>query len=247
MCSARSSPLIYPIGKLPITIGGLHKSSFIDYPERLSCVLFVSGCNFSCPYCHNPDLVKEAGVAPLSRRELWAFLERRKGLLDGVVISGGEPTLRADLVSLCRKIKQLGYPIKIDTNGSRPLILKELIDKGLVDYIAMDLKTDPYRYAPLIQPTSHPEALLTSIETIMASSLAYEFRTTCLTPFVSRDIMESISRHIDGAMLYVLQRFRPKTVLDPEFFQGIDRRLDDDEMIALQSIAKRKVQRCIIR
>jgi pyruvate formate lyase activating enzyme len=230
-----------------MTIGGLHKSSFIDYPEKVSCVLFVSGCNFTCPYCHNPDLVKATTPAALSRQELWQFLESRKELLDGVVISGGEPTLNPDLVSLCRKIKRLGYPIKIDTNGSRPLILKELIDKGLVDYIAMDIKTDPYRYAPLIQPTSHPEALLTSIQTIMASSLAHEFRTTCLAPFVSRDIMGSIARHIDGAMLYVLQRFRPKTVLDPDFFQGVDRGMDDDEMIALQSIAKPRVQRCTIR
>lgn len=228
-------------------IGGLHKSSFIDYPEKVSCVLFVTGCNFDCPYCHNPDLVKEAVPAPLSRRELWEFLESRRGLLDGVVISGGEPTLHAGLVSLCRKIKRLGYPIKIDTNGSRPLILKELIDKKLVDYIAMDIKTDPYRYAPLIQPTSHPEALLASIQTIMASTLSHEFRTTCLTPFVSRDIMESITRHIEGAMLYVLQRFRPKRVLHPEFFQGVDRQIDDDEMIALQSIAQPRVQRCIIR
>ena len=133
-------------------LAGLQKNSLIDYPGKASCVLFLFGCNFDCPYCHNPDLVR-GGLschASLDEKTVYEFLERRKGLLDGVVISGGEPTLDKDLVFLCEKIKQIGYPLKLDTNGSQPQVIKRLIQEGLIDYIAMDIKTDPLHYSPLI-------------------------------------------------------------------------------------------------
>ena len=133
--------------------GGLQKYSLIDFPGKVSCVLFLSGCNFDCPYCHNPDLVRGEQLCSSSKdeAEIYAFLERRKGLLDGVVISGGEPTLVEDLAPLCEKIKGMGYPVKMDTNGSRPKVIKRLTDESLVDYIAMDIKTAPSRYATLVK------------------------------------------------------------------------------------------------
>ena len=122
--------------------GGLQKQTLIDFPGKISCVLFTSGCNFRCPYCHNPDLVRgqnKQSVA-LSEERIYNFLEKRRGFLDGVVISGGEPTLHNDLSSICQNIKEMGYPIKLDTNGSRPEILTQLIHDGHIDFIAMILK-----------------------------------------------------------------------------------------------------------
>lgn len=127
-------------------IGGWQKNTIIDYPGKVSCVLFLSGCNFSCPYCHNPNLVKVDGLPScfLDEQTVLNFLEKRRGFLGGVVISGGEPTLQRDLFVLCKRIKQIGYPVKLDTNGSRPEVLKRLLKEGLVDYIAMDIKNRPF-------------------------------------------------------------------------------------------------------
>ena len=151
-----------------MNIGGLLKNSIIDYPGKLSCGIFLSGCNFDCPYCHNPDLVKGCAgrSAEFNPGNIYRFIENRKGFLDGVVISGGEPTLQEDLFDLCRRIKNMGFPVKLDTNGSRPRVIKRLIDEGLVDYIAMDLKTDPRWYATYIKANCNAAAILSSIEII---------------------------------------------------------------------------------
>jgi pyruvate formate lyase activating enzyme len=230
-------------------LGGLQKNSFIDYPGKISCVLFVSGCNFDCPYCHNPSLVKNGPgrSVPLNRNEIFDFLERRKGFLDGVVISGGEPTLQKDLVHICKKIKKLEYPVKLDTNGSRPQMVKKLINEGLVDYIAMDIKTDPFHYSPSIKKDCNPHAILSSIQVIMNSTLPYEFRTTCVKPIVNADTIENITKIIKGAMLYVLQRFHNTNVLHPEFFKDNHVVFDEDELITLKSLAGPWVKTCIIR
>ena len=229
--------------------GGIQKNSFIDYPGRISCVLFVSGCNFECPYCHNPDLVTCGPMdsPTLNREEVFEFLERRKGFLDGVVISGGEPTLQKDIVGLCKKIKEMGYPVKLDTNGSRPQIVKQLVEGDLVDYIAMDIKTDPFHYSPVIKKGIDPDSLFSSIRTIMNSGLTYEFRTTCVKPIVDAGIVENIAKTIKGATLYALQRFINNGVLHPEFFKEGNATCDDDELMTLKSIAKPWVKQCIVR
>ena len=232
-----------------MVIGGLIKNSLIDYPGKVSCVLFLSGCNFDCPYCHNPNLVKDN----LSRHTLFQeasffdFIQTHKKLLDGVVISGGEPTLSADLPYFCERIKQAGYSIKLDTNGSRPKVIKELIDEGLVDYIAMDIKTDPSHYFPYITREALPENILSNIEIIMQSPLDYEFRTTCVKPFVDKQIIKKIAKTIRGARLYVLQRFRNNEILHPEFFQGHDIGYDEEGMMDLKSTAAQWVKNCRIR
>ena len=232
-----------------MNIGGLLKNTMIDYPGKLSCGIFLSGCNFDCPYCHNPELARGCSrhVAEIDPDSVYRFIETRKGFLDGVVISGGEPTLQADLYDLCRDIKEMGYPVKLDTNGSRPRVLKRLIAEGLVDYIAMDLKTDPVKYASYIQSGCNVDAILSSIKLIMDSAVAYEFRTTCVKPIVTAQIVENICRLIEGARMYSLQRFHKSELLHPEFFKETNYEYDDEELEQLKAVAEPWVEKCILR
>ena len=230
-------------------LGGLQKTSLIDYPGKVSCVVFLSGCNFNCPYCHNPSLVKGCPEYPdrLGPDQLFDFLENRRHFLDGVVLSGGEPTLQNDLSLLCERIKNLGYSVKLDTNGSRPKMLKDLLDRGLLDYVAMDVKTDPHTYDPFIKKKYNPEDLLSSLQIIMNSAPDYEFRTTCVKGFVDERIIERIATLIKGARLYALQEFHDADLLHPEFFQGPASGHNQQELIQLKSIAAPWVKNCIIR
>jgi len=230
-------------------IGGLQKSSLIDYPGKVSSVIFCAGCNFDCPYCHNPELVSGSGAVPadLNAEKIFDFLQQRVGFLDGVVISGGEPTLQKDLLDVCRRVKALGYQVKLDTNGSRPEVLRRLIAEDLVDYIAMDLKTDPLRYRTFINRDCEPAALFASIQVIMDSGKHYEFRTTCVKPIVTVRAVEQIVRLIQGARLYVLQRFRDAHVLHPEFFKDRDCDYSPDELRQLKTVAEKWVTRCMVR
>ena len=229
-------------------IAGWHKVSLIDYPEKVSCVLFASGCNFNCPYCHNPALVKGGRRSCfIDEQTVYDYLNDRKKFLEGVVISGGEPTICRDLISFCKKVKQIGYPIKLDTNGSRPQVIKKLIEKGLIDYIAMDIKTDPFHYSPLLKKGQNPNQILASAQIIMESGLSYEFRTTCVKPFVDAKIIRNIVKIIDGAMLYALQHFNNSKVLQPEFFKATNPDYEEDELIDLKLLAEPWVQSCIIR
>ena len=127
--------------------GGLEKFTLIDYPGKIACLVYTIGCNFRCPYCHNPELVDETTEIKIEEREFFDFLDRRKGILEGVVITGGEPTIHADLLKVIKKIKKRGFLVKLDTNGTNPEMLKEGIDKGLIDYVAMDIKSPLSKYA----------------------------------------------------------------------------------------------------
>jgi pyruvate formate lyase activating enzyme len=229
--------------------GGLQKNSFIDFPGKVSCVLFLKGCNFDCPYCHNPDLIKSGADSPvpLEEGQFFDFLKDRKKMLDGVVISGGEPTLHKDLPLLCQKIKDMGFVLKLDTNGSRPKRIQEIIGKRLVDYIAMDIKTDPRQYGPCVKKDFDPTSVLASIRVIMESNLPYEFRTTCVKKIVDEEKINNISREIRGARLYALQKYHPTKILHPEFFDQTEVGFADDTMARFQSIASDWVQECIVR
>lgn len=159
--------------------GGLIKFTLIDFPGRPAAVIFTQGCNFRCRYCHNPELVyPHLFTEPAPEEEIWSFLQRRQGTLEGVVVSGGEPTLFDDLPEFMAKIKKLGYKVKLDTNGTRPDMIAELIEKKLVDYIAMDLKAPLDKYNLITGVDFNPEILSRSMELIRNSGLEYEFRTT---------------------------------------------------------------------
>jgi len=229
--------------------GGLQKHSLIDYPEKMSCVLFLCGCNFHCPYCHNPDLARgcPSCTTCLSREQVFDFLERRRGLLDAVVISGGEPTLSPDLPDLCARIRDMGYALKLDTNGSRPRLLQDVLDAGLVDYVAMDVKTDPGHYGLLAGENGTVSQVLTSIRLIMESGVDYEFRTTCVRPLVTESSISAIAHMIQGARRYLLQRFRPEEVLEPGFFEDRDASFSEAELLRLQALARPFVQECRVR
>ncbi len=160
-------------------IGGLVKFTLIDFPGRPAAIVFTQGCNFRCRYCHNPELVYPHLFAPsMPEEEVWSFLQRRQGTLEGVVVSGGEPTLQPDLVPFMSRLKDLGYKTKLDTNGTRPEVLRELIDKKLVDFIAMDLKAPFNKYADITGVDANSAILQQSMDLIRQSGLEYQFRTT---------------------------------------------------------------------
>lgn len=231
-----------------MVLGGIQKSSLIDYPGKVSSVIFFSGCNLDCPFCHNPELAQ--GKLPsraLDKTEILQFLSQRRGLIDGVVMSGGEPTLQKGLLSMCKAVKDLGFLVKVDTNGCRPKVLKQLLNSGMVDYIAMDIKTDPADYGLLAKNGSVSDDIQKSIRIIMAADIDYEFRTTCVKPFVDEAIIKKITHFINGAHLYALQHFQEKTLLHPEFFHSIPSHFSETELLCLKEIADSSVKTCIIR
>lgn len=187
-------------------IGGFIKFSLIDYPGKISAVIFTQGCNFRCLYCHNPQLVyPQLFTKPIPFEDIWEFLKKRRNLLEGVVFCGGEPTLQADILETMEKVRALGYYIKLDTNGSRPDILKRLLP--LLDYIALDIKapfgTDKYSY--VCGTKVNEEAILLSIELIRSSKVAYEFRTTFHPEYMPTTLLEEIRKFIRENEKYVIQ------------------------------------------
>jgi len=230
-----------------MVFGGIQKNTLIDYPGKVGCVLFFSGCNFHCPYCHNPELAKGLALEQWTEKAAFDFLEKRKGFLEGVVISGGEPSLHPDVIRICRIVRQMGYPIKIDTNGSQPEVLEKLIAEGIVDYVAMDVKTVPEHYSRYIQKDCNTDAITASIRLIKSSGLSHEFRTTCIRPLIDPQIVERICGLISGADLYVLQRFRLSHVLDPDFFKSHDYGITENNLLTYQAMAEKWVTSCKIR
>jgi len=201
-------------------IGGLQKITLIDYPGKIACTVFLIGCNFRCPFCYSPELVLPEKIKfqpRISEKNFFAFLKHKKKYLNGVVVCGGEPTLHSDLASFLAKIKKMGFEVKLDTNGSRPKILKKLIDEKLVDYIAMDVKAplDEEFYQKTIGKRGFVETVKKSINLIKESSIDYEFRTT-VVPTIHRlsDIIK-IAKQIGPAKRYYLQNFRPEKTLNP--------------------------------
>ena len=188
-------------------IGGLQKVTLLDFPGKVACTVFLTGCNLRCPYCHNPDLVltKDNGKY-ISEKEFFEFLLSRKGKLDGVCITGGEPTLYPNLTNLIRRIREMGFLVKLDSNGTVPEILKLLLREKLLDYVAIDIKNAPTRYAEtcgadVIEQVKKSAALLKN------SNIDYEFRTTVCHPFHSPDGMQEIGRWLHGAKRYFIQHF----------------------------------------
>lgn len=197
--------------------GGLQKSSLIDYPEKISAIIFTQGCNFKCPYCHNPELIGNISSEPLGSLEILDFLQSRIGKLDGVVITGGEPTLHKDLPEFIKQIKDLGFCVKLDTNGTNPIMLKKLLDEKLIDYVAMDIKAPIEKYSDVVCTEVETANVLKSIEMLKNSSIQFEFRTTVVKSQLSVDDFDKIGKMIEGSEKYYLQRFVPSKTLNRFF------------------------------
>lgn len=191
-------------------IGGFQKTSLLDYPEQVSSIIWTVGCNFNCPFCYNVDVVNKT-AKPISEKEIFSYLEKRKKVIDGLVISGGEPLLQKDITYFCEKVKKLGYLIKIDTNGTFPEKLKELIDKKLVDYIAMDVKAPKKKYSKLSGKKVDVKKIQKSIDIIRNSGLDYEFKTTFVPDLLSKKDIKEIGKWLDGSEKYFLQQFKNNT------------------------------------
>ncbi len=229
-------------------VGGIQKTSMIDYPGHISCVLFLSGCNFRCPYCHNPVLAKGGIIHEIEMKNFFLFLKGRQGFLDAVVISGGEPVLNPDLPDLCLRIHKMGFAVKLDTNGSRPDMLQLLIRQKCIDYIAMDIKSDWNRYSLLTNEKDIAYNLEKSISIILSSGISHEFRTTCVKPFVDLRAAEHMAGYITGTQRYFLQRFKKDTeLLDPLFCTKDDCFLSEKELHDIMSVASKHVTTCILR
>ncbi len=196
-------------------IGGLQKVSMLDFPGKIAAVVFTLGCPFRCPFCHNPELViPEKFVAAMDETELWAFLASRKGMLEGVVITGGEPTLQPDLIEFMTRIHELGYAIKLDSNGAFPDRLERALASGVVDYIAMDIKAGADSYSAVAGVPIDMAKIRRSMELIRASGISYEWRTT-IVPELPTDTTEIAKLLKKGETIY-LQKFRPSEgTIDP--------------------------------
>ena len=189
-------------------IHGLQKMTLLDFPGKVACTVFLGGCDFRCPYCHNFELVDGSAPAVMEEGELFAFLEKRRGLLDGVAITGGEPCLRPDLPDLLRGIRSLGYAVKLDTNGAHPDRLAAILGEGLADYVAMDIKNSPEKYAATAGlERIDLEPIRRSVRLLMASGVDHEFRTTVVDEFHEAADFEAIGAWIEGAKRYFLQAF----------------------------------------
>ena len=191
-----------------MVIGGIQKMTLLDYPGKVACTVFLPGCNLRCPYCHNSSLVIPPKIQEgFPEEKLMDFLCRRRGKLDGVCITGGEPTIHRELPELILKIRQLGFLVKLDTNGSNPKLLENLIREGQLDYVAMDIKNSPQLYAATCGGISLLEAAEKSVELLKENRIDYEFRTTVCKPFHTKESMEAIGQWIQGCKRYFIQNF----------------------------------------
>jgi pyruvate formate lyase activating enzyme len=206
-------------------IHGLQKMTLLDYPGRVACTVFFGGCNMRCPFCHNAELLDGTAPAVMEEEELLAFLRKRKGLLDGVAITGGEPLLQKDLPEFAAKIRELGYPVKLDTNGTYPDRLNRMISEGLVQYVAMDIKNSMDRYAETAGLQEMDLApVRESVSLLMEGKAEYEFRTTAVAEFHDDRSFREIGKWIRGAKRYYLQKFTDRETVP---FQGLHAPTDE--------------------
>lgn len=199
-------------------VAGLVKTSLVDYPGRLCTTLFFGGCNFRCPYCHNRALVLGDGVAsPLSGEETIGCLARRRHLVDAACISGGEPTLVRSLPLLAARLKELGLKVKLDTNGTRPAVIRELLQAGTVDYVALDIKAPLPKYELVARTNVNLDDIRATVALLRQGGVEYEFRTTVVPGLLTREDLLAIGDWLAGAPTYVLQQFRPRSTLDKAY------------------------------
>lgn len=229
-----------------MNIGGFQRFSMIDYPDKVCAIVFTTGCNFRCPYCHNPELVEPDEFGPpFPEEKILSFLTERKNQLEGVVITGGEPTIHGDLLDLMRKIRGLGMAVKLDTNGSNPDFLGKIIAGDEVNYIAMDIKAPLHKYEEIVQAPVKIKDVARSISLILKSDIPYEFRTTVAGSLLTPDDILDIGETIRGARRYILQKFLPTKTLDPDFLQ--EDTWPDADFERLKMDLEEMVEECVVR
>lgn len=192
-----------------MNIQGLQKLTLLDYPDKVACTVFTAGCNFRCPFCHNASLVTHVNPGnDIPVEDILAFLRKRRGVLDGVCVTGGEPLLQPDIMDFIKQVKELGYSVKLDTNGSIITRLRQLVEQELVDYVAMDIKNAPNKYGETIGIEGYNlENILQSVDYLKSGAVPYEFRTTVVREFHKREDFAAIGRWLKGAERYYLQGF----------------------------------------
>ncbi|MCB9798293.1 anaerobic ribonucleoside-triphosphate reductase activating protein [Candidatus Nomurabacteria bacterium] len=203
-------------------ISAVQKFTMLDYPGKCACIVFTPGCNFRCGYCHNPEFVLPEEIQKIKHtfipeKVFFQFLQKREGMLDGVVITGGEPTMMGDLLDFMRKVKERGFLVKLDSNGNRPDILEKALSEGIVDYIAMDVKTSYGKYGQLVGKLVKTENIQKSIALLMHSNIEYEFRSTLVDEIHSHGVLAEMREMIDGARALYLQSFRPEKTLKSSY------------------------------
>ena len=203
-------------------ISAVQKFTMLDYPEHLDCIVFTAGCNFRCRYCHNPEFVLPEQIQKIKQsfipeEAVLNFLQARQGKLEGVVITGGEPTMHYDLRQFIQKVKAHGFKVKLDTNGNNPMALEALLEEDLLDYVAMDIKTDRENYAALVGRCARGEYIEKSISLLQNSDIVFEFRSTLVREVHTPEILKGMAQMMHGAPILYLQRFRPGHTLDPAY------------------------------
>lgn len=224
---------------------GMQSLTLLDFPNKVACIFFVRGCNFRCPFCHNASLVCGGAENNYPEEDILAFLKKRQGLLDGVVISGGEPTLYPELIPFLHKVRDLGYAIKLDTNGTNPTLLKQILRENLADYVAMDIKNSPHFYSATC---GVPKADIASIEEsrdfLMNGETEYEFRTTVVDGLHTKESIDELACWIAGAKRYYLQAFKDSgNLLHPENLHAFGQK----KMVELLEIAKKYIPSAALR
>ena len=228
---------------MPMQIGGVQKTSLLDYPDKISAIVFTQGCNFRCGYCHNPELIVMKKEPAWTCAGFFEFLNSRKGKLDGVVITGGEPCMQVGLIDFIKEIKNLGFLVKLDTNGTFPSVLKNALP--LIDYIAMDIKAPLYKYKEITQLSIDIEQIKESIDIIMNSGIDYEFRTTVVKSQLSIEDFKAIGELIRGARKYYIQKFVPSKILDKTLMS--EKTYSDNEFEEIINILFRYINKIVLR
>lgn len=226
--------------------GGFTPCTLIDYPGKMAAMVYTIGCNFRCPYCHNPELVDETVEETFPEEIIISFLESRQGILDGLVITGGEPTMHGEeLLLFMERVKKLGFLIKLDTNGTNPDFIVAATRRRLVDYIAMDIKAPLRTYHRVVGRPVDTDAIGQSIAFIKNGPIEYEFRTTVIKALLSPEDLGEIAKEIQGAKRYYLQKFIPTNILNPQFKRKVS--YADNDFVEFQKTASHHVAYCGIR
>ena len=225
-------------------ICGLNKTTLLDYPGCVAATIFVGGCNFRCPFCHNGDLVLHSGeLESYGEEEIFAFLRKRKNVLEGVCVTGGEPTLYKELPEFIGKIKSLGYKVKLDTNGSNPKMLKELVESGMINYVAMDIKAPLENYDKVSGVSVDMEKIEQSVEFLKNGQVPYEFRTTVVKELHQKEDFEKIGQWLLGAENYYLQSYRET---DKNISKGYSA-FTKDELLKIAKVLKKYIKNVELR